>query len=93
MAHKDGHVEAEGRVRTIRKAMDRLIDLIAESVKDKSNIHLATLHANAEQEAIGFLDHACQQFHPIESLISSVSPGVGTHAGPGTVSLAYMEGI
>jgi fatty acid-binding protein DegV len=74
----------------MRKAMDRLIDLVAERVNDKSNIHLATLHANAEQEAFGLLDRACQQFQPVESLITSVCPVVGTHAGPGTLSLAFM---
>jgi fatty acid-binding protein DegV len=31
--------------------------------------------------------------HVDESLLSIVSPVVGTHAGPGTVGLAYMAGM
>jgi len=85
---KDGRVEAEGRVRMTRKALDRLIDLVAERVNGKSNIRLATLHANAEQETIDLLDRAGKQLNPVESLISSLSPVVGTYAGPGTVGLA-----
>jgi fatty acid-binding protein DegV len=37
LALKDGRVEAEGQVRTMRKALDRLIDLVTERVKGKSN--------------------------------------------------------
>ena len=91
LALKDGRVEAEDRVRTKSRALDRLIELVAEQVKGKSNIHLATLHANAEQEARDLLDRANNKFNPVESVLSSVSPVVGTHAGPGTVGLAFME--
>ena len=93
LALKDGRVEAEYRVRTKSRALDRLIELVAEQVKGKSNIHLATLHANAEQEARDLLDRANNKFNPVESVLSSVSPVVGTHAGPGTVGLAFMEGM
>ena len=93
LALKDGCVEAEGRVRTKSKALDRLIELVAEHVKGKSNIHLATLHANAEKEARDLLDLASIKFGAIESVLSSVSPVVGTHAGPGTVGIAFMESM
>lgn len=90
---KDGRVEPEDRVRTMKKAQNRLIELVSEHVKGKLKIHIASLHANAESAAMELLDHACELFNPVESLISSVSPVVGTHAGPRTVGLAYMEGI
>jgi DegV family protein with EDD domain len=90
---KDGRVVAEDRVRTMRKAIDRLIDLVADHVIDRSTIRLAALHANAEEQAVCLLDQACKKLDPVERFISSVSPVVGVHAGPGTVGLAYMEGI
>jgi DegV family protein with EDD domain len=90
---KDGRVEAEGRVRTKSRALDRLLELAAEQVKGKSNVRIATLHANAEQEARDLLSRASQELGAIESVLSSVSPVVGTHAGPGTVALAFMAGI
>jgi len=93
LALKDGRVEAEDRVRTKSKALDRVFDLVSEQVKGKSNIRLATLHANAEQEARDLLNKASKEFNAIESILSSVSPVVGTHAGPGTVGLAYMVEI
>jgi DegV family protein with EDD domain len=93
LAVKDGRVEAEDRVRTKSKALDRVVELVGEQIKGKSNIRLAGLHANAEQDARDLLAKAAKQFNAVESILSIVSPVVGTHAGPGTVGLAYMAGM
>ncbi len=90
LALKDGRVEGIERIRTKSKAQDRILELVAEQVKGKSNIRIATLHANAAADAKSLLDRAVQQFTPVETLFTEVSPVVGTHAGPGTVGLAYM---
>ncbi len=90
---RDGRVEAEDRVRTKSKAIDRVLELVSEQVKGKSNIRVATLHANAEEEARILLDRATTQFSAVESILSSLSPVVGVHAGPGTVGLAFMADI
>jgi fatty acid-binding protein DegV len=39
------------------------------------------------------LDEANQKLGAIESIFSEVSPVIGTHAGPGTVGLAFMAGM
>jgi DegV family protein with EDD domain len=93
LALKDGRVEAEDRVRTKSKALDRVLELVSSQVKGRANIRLATLHANAEVEARALLDRASKEFNAVESILSSVSPVVGTHAGPGTVGLAYMTDL
>jgi fatty acid kinase fatty acid binding subunit len=93
LALRDGRVEAEDRVRTKSRAVDRLLELASAQVTGKSSIRIATLHANAEQEARDLLERASQKFGAIESILSSVSPVVGAHAGPGTVGLAFMEGM
>ncbi len=93
LALKDGRVEAEDRVRTKSKALERLLELVAGQVKGKANVRLATLHANAEKEARELLERAGRELNAVESVLSSVSPVVGTHAGPGTVGLAYMAGM
>ena len=93
LALKDGRVEAEDRVRTKSKALERLLELVAGDVRGQSNIRVATLHANAESEARELLDRASAEFSAVESVLSSLSPVVGTHAGPGTVGLAFMAGM
>jgi DegV family protein with EDD domain len=89
----DGRVEAVERIRTKGKALERILQLVKEQVAGKTPIHLATLHAAAEEEARTLLEKASNELNAKESILSSVSPVVGTHAGPGTVGLAYIAGV
>jgi DegV family protein with EDD domain len=90
LALKDGRVEGVERIRTKSKAHDRILELVVEQVKGKSNIRVATLHANAPEDAKMLLAKVNEQTNPIESIFTEVSPVVGNHAGPGTVGLAFM---
>jgi DegV family protein with EDD domain len=90
---QDGRIEPVEKIRTKRKALDRMLDLAEEKMKGNSPIRLATVHANAEDEALNLLETARERFHPVESLHSPLSPVIGTHAGPGTVALAFVTGI
>ena len=90
LALKDGRVEGVERIRTKGKAQDRILELVSEQVKGKSNIRLATVHANAAEDAKILLDRAAKALNPSETFVTDLSPVVGTHAGPGTVGLAFM---
>jgi DegV family protein with EDD domain len=93
LAIQDGKVEGIERIRTKNKAHDRILELTIEKVGKRSPVHLATLHANAAEDARALLTRAEQALNPVESVFTEVSPTVGTHAGPGTVGLAFMAGI
>ncbi len=90
---QDGRIEPMERVRTKRRALNRLLELAVERIGERKPVRLATVHANAEAEARDLLDIAAAQLDPIETLCCPLSPVVGTHAGPGTVALTYMAGI
>jgi DegV family protein with EDD domain len=89
---RDGRVEPIERVRTKRKAVDRVMDIIVERAKGKNPVRLATLHANAPEEAAALLEKCKQRLGAVEAIMCEVSPTVATHAGPGTVGLAYCAG-
>ncbi len=89
---QQGAIEAAGRVRTRKKSLQRLVELVEERIGGRTPLHLATLHANAREEAHALLDQAAQQMNADESVFSEVSPVVGTHTGPGTIGLAFMAG-
>jgi DegV family protein with EDD domain len=89
----NGRVEAVERVRTRQKSLDRLLDLVQERIAGRTPVRLATLHAQAPEEAQKLLEMGGKRFDAIESIFSEVSPVVGTHAGPGTVGLAFMAGM
>ena len=93
---REGRIEAIERVRTMSKAIDRLLDLFEERVNRRYPVWVSALHVDAANEARELLDCAIQRLdknNVVESNISEVSPVVGTHAGPGTIGLAYMAGI
>ncbi len=89
----DGKVDSAGSVRTSGKAYERVIELVAEKCAGKSNVRLATLQANAEENAKAVLDKATEKLNAVESILAAVSPAIGTHTGPGTVGLAYCTGV
>lgn len=93
LAVHDGKVEPVERIRTKRKAMDRLVEIIVEQCHGKVPVRLATLHANAHADAQEVLDNASKTLNVTEEIFTEVSPVVGAHTGPGTVGLAYMAGM
>ncbi len=90
---RDGAVEAVERVRTRRKSLTRIIELVEQQIGGRTPVRLATLHANSPEDAQIVLDEANQKLGAVESIFSEVSPVIGTHAGPGTVGLAFMAGM
>jgi fatty acid kinase fatty acid binding subunit len=90
---RGGAVEAVERVRTRSKSLSRIIELVVEQIGARTPVRLAALHANSAEDAHFVLEEATQKLSPIETVFSEVSPVVGTHAGPGTVGLAYMAGM
>lgn len=88
-----GRVEPVERVRTRSKALDRVVELVAEKCAGKPPVRIATLHADAEVDAKALLDKIVPLVNPVEQVFAAVSPAVGANAGPGTVGLAYMAGM
>jgi len=93
LALQDGRVEGVDRVRTRSKAHDRVLELVVEQVGGRTPVRLATLHANAADDARALLASAEKALSPVESIFSEVSPTVGIHTGPGTVGLTFMAGM
>lgn len=90
---RDGGVESVERVRTRKKSLARVIRLVEERIAGRTPLHLATLHAKAEEDARWLLDVGCAHLNPDEKIYAEVSPVVGTHGGPGVVGLAFLAGM
>ncbi len=89
---RDGKVEALDKVRTRRRSLERIANIVIGRVGDRRPVRLAAVHANAPEDAAFVLEKATAALEPVQTLISPVSPVIGTHTGPGTVGLAYMTG-
>lgn len=94
---KDGVVEAVEKVRTLNKAIDRILDLVEKEVGHSSGpIRLAAIQAGAMQEGQALLDKALKRFSSTlltDAVVSGISSVIGIHTGPGALGLAYMVGM
>jgi len=90
---RDGRVEPIERVRTRGKSLSRIVELAVEQIGSRQPVRLASLHANAPEDAMLVLEDAAAKVNPIERIFSEVSPVVGVHAGPGVVGIVYMAGM
>ncbi|MEJ2513266.1 MAG: DegV family protein [Anaerolineales bacterium] len=89
----NGSFEGLEKVRTRSKALDRLVDLTLERIGDRRPIEIAALHADARQVAEDVIEKFTQRVDTVRTVVTSVSPGVGVHLGPGTVGLAFLAGV
>ena len=91
---KEGKVEALEKVRTSKKAQNRLLDIVGEGVDGKSPINfIGVVHAASEVNANKILDQVKERFNPDELMLSDLSPVIGTHIGPGAVGIGYVAGV
>ena len=89
----DGKIEALEKVRTMTKAMDRLVQVLGNKIGHSGSLHLAAIHSNVPEEAQKLLFKARNSFsvdQVQDAVVADISPVIGTHTGPGTVGLAYM---
>jgi DegV family protein with EDD domain len=89
----DGKLEAADRVRTRGRALNRVVQLVEERIAGRKPVHLASLHANCPEDAKLMVDQLHERLEVKETLVSTVSPVVGTHVGPGTVGIAFLAGV
>ena len=85
-----GKLELVESVISQKKAIDRMIKLIQRNTAGKDKIKISVFHAGIPDTAKALLARLETIFEPEESILSEVSPVIGAHTGPGTISIAYM---
>jgi DegV family protein with EDD domain len=85
----DGVVAPLARIRTRRKALASLRELVHQKAAGANRLHMAVLHVAACDEAAKLQEQLEADFHPVELLVSECGPVIGAHGGPGTVGVAF----
>ena len=89
--NSEGKIDALERVRTKKKALERLID-IAEEEANGLPVHVGIVHANIPQAAQEFRCEVEKRLNCMEIVTVEFSPVIGVHVGPGTIGIAlYTE--
>lgn len=79
------------KIRTRKKALKRIYDLLGEDVKAKGSIRAVIIHANRPHEAEEILQELQQQFPTVEFSTSYFGAVIGTHLGEGAVGIGWYE--
>lgn len=82
-----GVVDAVERIRTRRKAHQRLLDLTAERLDTTKPLHMSVMHASAPEDAQALRERMQERFNPVEITVGGISPVLGVHGGPGLVGI------
>jgi DegV family protein with EDD domain len=88
LALVQGRVEPLERVRTRRKALERLADLVAQRVGDRPT-HLAVLYTATPDDAAEVRDRLKRRIDCVEDYFFIGPPTIGAHTGPGTVGVIF----
>jgi DegV family protein with EDD domain len=84
---EDGLIDVTEKVRTRRKAIDRMIEIVAEQVGTSAPVNLAAIHAEAPRDGQLLLERARSIFPCQETFLSNLTTTLVVHFGPGTLGL------
>jgi len=65
-----------------------MLNLMAKEVGGNP-VHVAVQHAAVPEEAQRLMEEIASRFNCVELYLADFSPVVGTHTGPGAISVAF----
>lgn len=87
-----GQVGMIERVRTKRRALARLLELVEERITPSEPLHTSIVHAAVPEEARWLAQEVAERFQPQELYITEFSQVMAVHTGPGVIGLAFYCG-
>lgn len=87
-----GNLVAESKVRGRKKSLNQLVaemDKCVGSYADKQDA-VVICHADCREDADYVAKLVEEKYHPKQIFMSEVSPTIGAHSGPGTMTLFFM---
>ncbi len=87
-----GRVEPVERIRTRRKALQRIVEAFCDSVDRSQPLHAAVIHGADPGAAAEVSERLQHDLNPVEIIVNQVSPVVGVHTGPGAIGICAYTG-
>lgn len=87
----DGRIEPFAKVRSRKAAIRKLIDIMLEEIRNPENQEIGISHAYCPEDAEFLANEIRNHIHVKDILISKIGCVVGSHTGPGTLTLFYQR--
>lgn len=85
----DGSIVPLDKVRTRKRAIQRIIDLLEETIKEDGVKKVIFTHAN-NHEVVKDIKKTFEEKHPqVDTYFSDLGPVVGTHLGEGSIGIGW----
>ncbi|MDD3825299.1 MAG: DegV family protein [Anaerolineae bacterium] len=82
-----GVIDVSEKVRSQRKALERMLDIMAERVGTRDPVNLAVVHAESPEEGNALLETARSRFRCQQTFLANLTTSLVVHFGPGTLGL------
>jgi DegV family protein with EDD domain len=79
------------KVRTRKKALNRVVELLAGDAGSGGEYRAVVIHANREEEAQEWKSELEAQFPNVEFMLSYFGPVIGTHLGEGSMGMGWYK--
>jgi len=79
------------KVRTRKKALNRVVELLSEDAASGDEYRAVVIHANREAEALEWKSELEAQFPNVEFMLSYFGPVIGTHLGEGSMGMGWYK--
>ena len=79
------------KIRTRKRAMKRIVDLLAEAVADGGEYRAVIIHANRETEAEAWRHELAAVYPNVDFTIGYFGAVIGTHLGEGAMGMGWMK--
>lgn len=88
---EDGLLDTVEKVRTRKKSLDRLLDMMEERVGTRDPVNLGVVHARAPEVGQEMLSRAQERFNCSESYLVELCASLTVHFGPGMIGLCFYK--
>jgi DegV family protein with EDD domain len=86
---EEGSIEPLAQVRTKRKAVSQMLEIVEERLGGKRMAEAAVLDVDSPKEGESIIEQVRDRFGISTVYRTTVSPVIGAHVGPGTVGIAF----
>ena len=87
----DGMVEAFDKVKGLKRAISKMVDIAAEKIDDAENATVFVMHADAEKSAELVADMIKTKINPKAVEMGKVGPIITCHAGVGVFGIYFKH--
>ena len=75
--------------RTTKSALKQLLRIMGRKIKKAQPLHVAVMHADAQDNAPLLKSQIAARFNCVELFITEFTPVMGVHTGPGLIGVAF----